>query len=125
MPVDDRSPAAGAVPGALIALRRLVEATGATTGQAFFDALVRNLPAALGVRYALVGELTRADQRQTRTLSVWWDGAPPYLFMTKRSRPSRKIKAPTNRPTPALSSSLMPCGSASAKTRACFEAVRN
>lgn len=67
------------------ALCRIVEGTGATTGQDFFRSLVRHLAGALGVRWAFVGELVReADPgagtngvgrttaaERVRTLAVW------------------------------------------------------
>lgn len=63
-------------------LRQLVEATSTATGAAFFEALVLNLPRALGARHAFVGELTGEEQRETRTLAVCWDGAlgEPFTY---------------------------------------------
>lgn len=51
-------------------LRLVDEATAATSGSDFFQALARNLAKALGVRYAFVGELT-ADTSRIRTLAFW------------------------------------------------------
>lgn len=63
-------------------LRQLVEATSASTGTAFFEALALNLPRALGARHAFVGELTGEEQRETRTLAVCWDGelGEPFTY---------------------------------------------
>ncbi|MCM2334004.1 MAG: hypothetical protein NDI82_08645, partial [Anaeromyxobacteraceae bacterium] len=57
----------------LEALRSLVEATTGT-GQAFLEALVINLPRSLGVKHALVGELTEEAPTESRVLAVSWDG---------------------------------------------------
>jgi signal transduction histidine kinase len=60
----------------------MVEATSGTTGQAFFEALVQNLTRALGVRHALVGELTGPQQKSSRTLAVAWNGelGTPFTY---------------------------------------------
>jgi len=58
------------------ALRSIVVATAATTGEEFFAALVAQLAAALGVRHALAGELVEPDYNRVRTLAVWADGRP-------------------------------------------------
>ena len=58
------------------ALRAVLVATAATTGQEFFQALVGQLATALGVRHALVGELVEPDYYRVRTLAVWSDGRP-------------------------------------------------
>ena len=56
------------------ALRSMLVATAATTGEEFFRALVEQLAGALGVRHALVGELVEPDYNRVRTLAVWSDG---------------------------------------------------
>nr|HOW19216.1 PAS domain S-box protein [Phycisphaerae bacterium] len=53
------------------ALRSIVEGTAASTGADFFRSLVRHLAAALGVRYAFVGELQGDPADRVRTLAVW------------------------------------------------------
>jgi len=63
----------------LEALRSLVEATTGT-GQAFLEALVLNLTRSLGVKHALVGELTDEAPTESRVLAVSWDGAPGKPF---------------------------------------------
>ncbi|MDX1653664.1 MAG: sigma 54-interacting transcriptional regulator [Candidatus Competibacteraceae bacterium] len=55
------------------ALRSILEGTAAHTGGAFFQALVRELAGALGVKYAFVADLSE-DKRQVRTLAYWSDG---------------------------------------------------
>ena len=57
--------------GAEEALRRIVEGTAAATGRDFFRSLTRHLAAALGFRYALVGELISPKPARIRTLAVW------------------------------------------------------
>ena len=56
------------------ALRSLVIATAATTGEEFFRTLVEHLSSALGVRYALVGELVEPERTRIRTLAIWAGG---------------------------------------------------
>ncbi|WNM64130.1 sigma 54-interacting transcriptional regulator [Candidatus Nitrospira neomarina] len=51
-------------------LRLVDEGTATTSGEAFFQALARNLAAALGVRYAFVGELLKEGTR-VKTLAFW------------------------------------------------------
>ena len=58
------------------ALRSVLVATAATTGEDFFRALVRQLAMALDVRYALVGELVEPGYDRVRTLALWADGHP-------------------------------------------------
>jgi PAS domain S-box-containing protein len=62
-------------------LRRMVEGTTAV-GRAFFDALVRELAGALGVKYALVAELPHPAARRARALAVCANGAlaPPFEY---------------------------------------------
>ena len=57
--------------GAEESLRRIVEGTAAATGRDFFRSLTRHLAAALGYRYALVGELISPHPARIRTLAVW------------------------------------------------------
>jgi PAS domain S-box-containing protein len=52
------------------ALRSIVVGTAAATGEEFFRTLTEHLAAALGVRYALVGELIEPERTQVRTLAV-------------------------------------------------------
>lgn len=52
-------------------LRALVAATAPTTGEDFFQALVRNLAQALGVKYALVTECADQPPTRVRTLAFW------------------------------------------------------
>jgi PAS domain S-box-containing protein len=54
----------------LESLRAVVEGTAGTTGTLFFESLVRQLSAAIGVQYAMVAEF--ADQRsRVRTVALW------------------------------------------------------
>src|SRR5688500_7898048 len=57
--------------GAEESLRRIVEGTAAATGRDFFRSLTRHLAAALGYRYAQVGELISPHPARIRTLAVW------------------------------------------------------
>jgi PAS domain S-box-containing protein len=54
-------------------LRALVAATAPTTGEEFFQALVRNLAQLLGVKYAFVTECADQPPTRLRTLA-FWDG---------------------------------------------------
>lgn len=54
-------------------LRALVEGTAGSTGQDFFQSLVRNLAAALDVSHAFVAEFTEV-KTHVRTLAYWADG---------------------------------------------------
>jgi PAS domain S-box-containing protein len=56
------------------ALRSVVVGTAAATGDEFFRTLAEHLAGALGVRYALVGELIEPERTQVRTLAVWAAG---------------------------------------------------
>src|SRR5689334_14455594 len=56
------------------ALRAIVEAVEAETGDQFFASLVRHLASALDVQYAFVSELT-PDRQAFRTLALWARGA--------------------------------------------------
>jgi PAS domain S-box-containing protein len=53
------------------ALRSVTVGTAAATGEEFFRTLVQHLAEALGLRYALIGELTGPAQDHIRTLAVW------------------------------------------------------
>jgi PAS domain S-box-containing protein len=55
-------------------LRRLVEGTVRSTGEEFFQSLVRNLSLALGSAYALIAEFADSPSR-VRTLAYWGKGA--------------------------------------------------
>jgi PAS domain S-box-containing protein len=59
-------------PDELAALRALVEGTARSTGQEFFQSLVRHLAAAVGTRYAFVAEF--AGGMRVRTLAYWCQG---------------------------------------------------
>jgi len=54
-------------------LRAIAEGTASEVGVAFFRSLVRNLAAALDVRYAFVSEFC-ADRAKVRTLAFWAGG---------------------------------------------------
>src|SRR5438067_2381098 len=63
-------PAASLMPPEEInALRAIVEGTADSTGEGFFQSLVRHLAAAIGVRYAFVAEFSGEDR--ARTLAYW------------------------------------------------------
>ena len=55
------------------ALQSILQGTAAATGEAFYQALVRETAQALGVQYVLLAELLPGGQR-VRTLGFWWDG---------------------------------------------------
>ena len=57
----------------VIALRLLTEGTAQVCGEKFFQALVQNLAAAIGVQFAFVAEFTEIKSR-VRTLAYWSDG---------------------------------------------------
>lgn len=61
MPVDDEQ---------LELLKRLVEGTASSSGDEFFQSLVKHLAGALGVRYAFVAEFADSATR-VRTLAFW------------------------------------------------------
>ena len=54
-----------------MALEHLAIATASRSGEGFFELLVKNLAAALGVKFALAGEMTGPDHRRIRTLAAW------------------------------------------------------
>ncbi|MGH7225860.1 MAG: PAS domain S-box protein, partial [Gemmataceae bacterium] len=51
-------------------LRAIVEGTAHSTGEAFFNSLVRHLATAVGTRYAFVAEF--AGRTRARTLAFWF-----------------------------------------------------
>jgi PAS domain S-box-containing protein len=51
------------------ALRAIMEGTARTTGQEFFQSLVRHLAQSVGARYALIAEF--AGERRARTVAYW------------------------------------------------------
>ncbi len=53
------------------ALRAIAEGISSSTGVNFFRSLVRHLASALGVKYALVAEVTDEKQERVRTVAVW------------------------------------------------------
>jgi len=56
-------------------IQSIVKGTAAALGEAFFRSLVRELAAAVGARYALVGELSGDRSPQIRTVAVSGDGS--------------------------------------------------
>src|SRR5437773_763664 len=56
-------------PEEIDALRAIVEGTAGSTGEGFFQSLVRHLSIAIGVRYAFVAEFD--GERRARTLAYW------------------------------------------------------
>jgi PAS domain S-box-containing protein len=56
-------------------IQSIVKGTAAALGEAFFRSLVRELAAAVGARYALVGELSGDPSPQIRTVAVSGDGS--------------------------------------------------
>jgi PAS domain S-box-containing protein len=59
-----------AASGEIAALRAIVEGTARSTGQEFFQSLVRHLASALGVSFAFVAEFADVNTR-VRTLAFW------------------------------------------------------
>jgi formate hydrogenlyase transcriptional activator len=57
----------------VMALRLLTEGTAQVCGEQFFQALVQNLAAAIGVQFAFVAEFTEIKSR-VHTLAYWSDG---------------------------------------------------
>ena len=52
------------------ALRAIIEGTASSTGEEFFQNLVRHLAAAIDVHYAFVAEFAEVNSR-VRTLAYW------------------------------------------------------
>ena len=69
----------------IAALRAIVEGTARSTGDVFFESLVRHLASALGVSYAFVAEFAGVATR-VRTLAYWGKGRAPREH---RVRPGR------------------------------------
>ena len=59
----------------IVALRAIVEGTARSTGDVFFESLVRHLATAIGVSYAFVAEFARVATR-VHTLAYWGKGEP-------------------------------------------------
>ncbi len=59
----------------IVALRAIVEGTARSTGEVFFESLVRHLATAIGVSYAFVAEFAGVATR-VRTLAYWGKGEP-------------------------------------------------
>jgi len=59
----------------IAALRAIVEGTARSTGEAFFQSLVRHLASTIGVSYAFVAEFAGVTTR-VRTLAYWGKGVP-------------------------------------------------
>jgi two-component system cell cycle sensor histidine kinase/response regulator CckA len=53
------------------ALRSVVVATAAATGEEFFRTLAQHLAGTLDLRYAMAGELVEPERKRIRTLAVW------------------------------------------------------
>jgi PAS domain S-box-containing protein len=64
---------ATAVPADLPLLREIVEGTAGSTGEEFFQALVRHLASAIGVPFAAISEFAGVNTR-VRTLAFWARG---------------------------------------------------
>jgi two-component system cell cycle sensor histidine kinase/response regulator CckA len=74
------------------ALRSVVVGTAAATGEAFFRTLVQHLASALGVRYAVAGELVDAPVGRIGTLAVWaGDGFAPNVTYDLAGTPSEDV----------------------------------
>jgi len=63
----------GKLPSGLIALKKIVEGTSESTGQQFFESLVKNLGEILGVHGVWITEYLE-DQNRLRALSFFLDG---------------------------------------------------
>ena len=59
----------------IVALRAIVEGTARSTGEVFFESLVRHLATAIGASYAFVAEFAGVATR-VRTLAYWGKGEP-------------------------------------------------
>ncbi len=57
----------------IVALRAIVEGTARSTGEVFFESLVRHLATTIGVSYAFVAEFAQVPTR-VRTLAYWGRG---------------------------------------------------
>lgn len=53
-----------------VALRAIIEGTAESTGEAFFQSLVRHLAIAIGAQYVFVAEFAAVNTR-ARTLAYW------------------------------------------------------
>ena len=75
------------------ALQTFSELTGGITGQEFFAASVRHLAIELGVRFALIVEVTRdANSTATgRTLAAWAGGPAPDFTYTLPGTPCENV----------------------------------
>jgi hypothetical protein len=62
-----------AVPDDLNILRAIVEGTAGSTGEEYFQALVRHLASAIGVPFAAISEFAGVNTR-VRTLAFWARG---------------------------------------------------
>jgi PAS domain S-box-containing protein len=71
--VGGEGPATGPDGDEIVALRAIVEGTARTTGEAFFQSLVRHLAVAIDVEYAFVAEFAGSATR-VRTLAYWGHG---------------------------------------------------
>ena len=67
-PRDEPAPVADG--DEIAALRAVVDGTARSTGEIFFQSLVRHLAGAIGVEYAFVAEFAR-DRTRVRTLAYW------------------------------------------------------
>jgi PAS domain S-box-containing protein len=63
------------------ALRRVVQAPSASTGERFFQLLVRHLTEALGADYCFVGELQDGAPEHVKTIAVWSPEGPAENFV--------------------------------------------
>jgi PAS domain S-box-containing protein len=70
MPAETERHSVGDSLDEIAALKAILEGTAPTTGQDFFQALVRHLAAAIDASYAFVAEFTQ-DKTRVRTLAFW------------------------------------------------------
>jgi hypothetical protein len=68
-----------AAPDDLNILRAIVEGTAGSTGEQYFQALVRHLTAAIGVPFAAISEFAGVNTR-VRTLAFWAGGTDSREF---------------------------------------------
>jgi hypothetical protein len=81
----------------LAALKAIVEGTAVSTGEEFFQSLVRHLSRAIDVRYAFVAEFADVNTR-VRTLAYWFrDRFHPNIEFDLADTPCADVADPPRR----------------------------
>ena len=106
---DGVSAASTANDDEIAALRAIVEGTARSTGEVFFESLVRHLASAVGVSYAFVAEFAGAKTR-VRTIAFWGpEGLRPNVEfdLARHALRGRRARQPLP-PSPAGSGRSFP-----------------